>query len=104
MIKKRQIGDQIDDHNKGELRFHPEACRAGILFPVRDSLGDTGSLLMAAPRKSFAGPGAKVSGPDPTARLDLRTGCVTHHSSQYEKIVPPSRIVNVGRFLLCGTV
>jgi hypothetical protein len=39
--------------------------RVGILFPVRDSLGNTGSLLMAAPRKSFAGSGAKVSGPGP---------------------------------------
>jgi hypothetical protein len=65
MIKKSQFGDLIDDHNIGELRHHPDASRAGILFPVRDSLGDTGSLLMAAPRKSFAGPGAKVSGPGP---------------------------------------
>jgi hypothetical protein len=31
MIKKRQIGDQIDDHNKGEIRFQPEACRAEAL-------------------------------------------------------------------------
>jgi hypothetical protein len=63
MIKKRQIGDQIDDHNRGELRHHPEAfsCRDSL----RDSLGNTGSLLMAAPRKSFAGSGAKVSGPGP---------------------------------------
>jgi|HubBroStandDraft_6_1064221.scaffolds.fasta_scaffold17734_3 hypothetical protein len=30
MIKKRQIGDQIDDHNRGELRYHPEASRVGI--------------------------------------------------------------------------
>jgi hypothetical protein len=29
MIKKAQIGDQIDDHNIGELRDHPEASRAG---------------------------------------------------------------------------
>ena len=65
MIKKGQSGDQIEDHNIGELRCHPEASGVGILFPVRDSLGDTGSLLMAAPRKSFAGPGAKVSGPGP---------------------------------------
>src|ERR1700760_3079857 len=29
MIKKRQIGDQIQDHNRGELAYHPEAfsCR-----------------------------------------------------------------------------
>jgi hypothetical protein len=25
MIKKGQSGDQIDDHNIGELGFHPEA-------------------------------------------------------------------------------
>jgi hypothetical protein len=25
MIKKWKIGDQIDDHNRGELRDHPEA-------------------------------------------------------------------------------
>jgi hypothetical protein len=65
MIKKGQSGDQIQDQNRGELWHHPEASPGGILFPVRDSLGDTGSLLMAAPRKSFAGPGAKVSGPGP---------------------------------------
>jgi hypothetical protein len=29
MIKKRQLGDQIDDHNIGELRDHPEASRGG---------------------------------------------------------------------------
>jgi hypothetical protein len=28
MIKKWQIGDQIHDHNRGELRDHPEATRA----------------------------------------------------------------------------
>ena len=27
-IKKWQIGDQIDDHNRGELGDHPEASRA----------------------------------------------------------------------------
>jgi hypothetical protein len=32
MIKKGEIGDQIDDHNIGELRCHPEA------FSCRDSL------------------------------------------------------------------
>ena len=25
MIKKGQIGDQIDDHDRGELQYHPEA-------------------------------------------------------------------------------
>jgi hypothetical protein len=30
MIKKWQIGDQIQDHNRGELAGHPEASRAGI--------------------------------------------------------------------------
>jgi hypothetical protein len=30
MIKKAQIGDQIDDHNRGEFPYHPEASRAGI--------------------------------------------------------------------------
>jgi hypothetical protein len=25
MIKKGQIGDQLQDHNRGELRYHPEA-------------------------------------------------------------------------------
>jgi hypothetical protein len=30
MIKKGQIGDQIDDHNRGVDRHHPEASRAGI--------------------------------------------------------------------------
>ena len=29
MIKKGQIGDQIDDHNRGELRCHPAASRGG---------------------------------------------------------------------------
>jgi hypothetical protein len=27
MIKKRKIGDQIHDHNRGELACHPEASR-----------------------------------------------------------------------------
>ena len=27
MIKKWQIGDQIQDHNRGGLRDHPEASR-----------------------------------------------------------------------------
>jgi hypothetical protein len=27
MIKKWQIGDQIHDHHRGELRSHPEASR-----------------------------------------------------------------------------
>jgi hypothetical protein len=30
MIKKGQIGDQIQDHNKGELRCHPEASGVGF--------------------------------------------------------------------------
>ena len=30
MIKKGQSGDQIDNHNRGELRCHPEAARGGI--------------------------------------------------------------------------
>ena len=30
MIKKGQFGDQIDDHNRGELQYHPEASRGGI--------------------------------------------------------------------------
>jgi hypothetical protein len=28
MIKKWQIGDQIQDHDRGELRGHPEGSRA----------------------------------------------------------------------------
>ena len=36
MIKKGQIGDQIDDHNRGELRYHPEGSRAGDLDQNRD--------------------------------------------------------------------
>jgi hypothetical protein len=27
VIKKWQIGDKIDDHNSGELQYHPEASR-----------------------------------------------------------------------------
>jgi hypothetical protein len=38
MIKKGQIGDQIDDHNRGELRYHPEA------FSCRDLRENIGSL------------------------------------------------------------
>jgi hypothetical protein len=30
MIRKWQIGDQIDDRNRGELRDHPEASGIGI--------------------------------------------------------------------------
>jgi hypothetical protein len=30
MINKWQIGDQIDDHNRGELPYHPEASRVGF--------------------------------------------------------------------------
>jgi len=30
MIKKGQSGDQIQDHNRGELRYHPEASGDGI--------------------------------------------------------------------------
>ena len=30
MIKKGQSGEQIDNHNRGELRCHPEASRGGI--------------------------------------------------------------------------
>jgi hypothetical protein len=30
MIKKWQIGDQIQDHNRGELWDHPEASRGGV--------------------------------------------------------------------------
>jgi hypothetical protein len=30
MIKQWQIGDQIQDHNRGEVRDHPEASCAGI--------------------------------------------------------------------------
>ena len=30
MIKKWQIGDQIHDHNRGELACHPEALVAGF--------------------------------------------------------------------------
>jgi len=30
MMKKGQIGDQIDDHNRGALQYHPEASRVGI--------------------------------------------------------------------------
>jgi hypothetical protein len=30
MIKKGQIGDQIQDHNRGELQDHPEAYSTGI--------------------------------------------------------------------------
>jgi hypothetical protein len=30
MIKKGQIGDQIQDHNIGAERRHPEASRGGI--------------------------------------------------------------------------
>ena len=30
MIKKWQIGDQIQDHNIGALRYHPRASRVGI--------------------------------------------------------------------------
>src|ERR1700722_2088157 len=60
MIKKGQSGDQIDDHNRGELRDHPEASGAGVLFPVRDSRGDTGSLLKAALRKELGRAGPKV--------------------------------------------
>jgi hypothetical protein len=29
MIKKGQIGDQIHDHNRGELQCHPEASGVG---------------------------------------------------------------------------
>jgi hypothetical protein len=30
MIKQWQFGDQIQDHNRGELRYHPEGSHAGI--------------------------------------------------------------------------
>jgi hypothetical protein len=30
MIKKWQIGDQIQDHNRGEFRDDPEALRGGV--------------------------------------------------------------------------
>ena len=30
MIKKAHFGDQIQDHNRGELRCHPEASGAGF--------------------------------------------------------------------------
>jgi hypothetical protein len=30
MIKKAQIGDQIDDHNKESVWCHPEASRAAL--------------------------------------------------------------------------
>jgi hypothetical protein len=31
MIKKGQSGDQIDDHNRGELQYHLQASRGGDL-------------------------------------------------------------------------
>jgi hypothetical protein len=37
MIKQWQIGDQIHDHNRGELRHHPEGSGAGDL---RQTPGD----------------------------------------------------------------
>jgi hypothetical protein len=30
MIKQWQFGDQIQDHNREELRYHPEASCGGI--------------------------------------------------------------------------
>src|SRR5215469_14829793 len=39
MIRKRQIGDQIQDHNRGELRGHPEASRARISEKKHRELG-----------------------------------------------------------------
>ena len=38
MINRWQIGDQIDDHNRGELRGHPEASWGGILSQLPLSL------------------------------------------------------------------
>ena len=65
MIKKGQSGDQLMITIEENFSIIQKLLVSAILFPVRDSLGDTGSLLLAAPRKSFAGPGAKVSGPGP---------------------------------------
>jgi hypothetical protein len=45
MIKQWQIGDQIQDYNRGELRSHPEGSGAGFLkspdenCPSRPMLG-----------------------------------------------------------------
>jgi hypothetical protein len=56
MIKKWQIGDQIHDHSRGELRDHPEASPGGIRdqnctprgFSGRSGLGGAHPLLPAS--------------------------------------------------------
>jgi hypothetical protein len=40
MIKKAQFGDQIQDHNRGELRRYPEELLVGF----REKIGKVGVL------------------------------------------------------------